>query len=170
MVRWLFLFFVCFGFGILFGNICNQEESLSFRWNTLFYPPIDQRLFFYYCMKERFPGMLLLLITGPCFLGVGLAHLSVAWRGFSFGTMLSLAVVRMGVRGLGIGICAMLPHYLIYIPVLIGAWKLIWTFHHYGGKKIVNYVLCCIGLLLLYSVGIFIEAYGNPYLLKILLT
>lgn len=167
--RWLFLFLVCFCLGILFGNFYGGEESLYYRWSRFPYQTIDTRQFFFYCVKERLPGVVFLLLVGPSFLGIWMVYLSIAWYGFSLGAMLTLAVLRMGIRGLGIGVCAMMPQFLIYIPAAVCLWKLILSYHKYGNGKISRYLICSLCLFAFFLIGTFTEGYGNPIILKFIL-
>lgn len=93
----------------------------------------------------------------PCFYGMA------AYYGLSAGMILSLTTCQKGLMGLPCYLATLLPHFLIYIPVwiILAVWA--------GDRTSKIRILPMIGLILLTSLGAFLEAYINPYFLQILL-
>jgi len=173
----LFLLFFLAGFaaGVVFGCTFGADYRdyagilSEYYMSRYSYMEPDRKGLFLHLLKERMlPAVLLLMSagSGPVML-VMLGYL--AWLGFSFGTTLTLSVVRFGGKGLLLCAAAMLPQYILYVS----AWYLLVLRSNecFGGRSGRFYLskhgrvgdaLSYLGILILLVVGILSETLINP--------
>lgn len=172
--RWLFLFFISFFLGILYANFYGREANLNYIISQYKYKDVDSSGLFLYCLGKRMMPVLFLGIMGVSFLEIPMIYLSILWQGFSFGVLLSIVVMKLSLKGIIIGIAAILPQFLIYVPVYIYLYRLCYeqcssmygTKYLNGKKSLLRYIAIFVVLLIFLTGGIFLESYVNPILLK----
>lgn len=142
------------------------------------YVTIENLELFYYIFRRRAITMVAIWAMGFSALGVGLVWICVAWFGFSLGTLLTASVIRFGIRGVLFSVGAILPHYIVYIPVWILLIRKVYgtclriyyplkVTESISRKKIyIEYVGVFILLFLVCVVGMLLESYVNPILFK----
>lgn len=107
-----------------------------------------------------------LLITGLSF--TKLRRISafsfLAWTGFSSGMLLSMAVLSMGIKGSILCVVGILPHFLFYIPAYIIVLWYCCTYpvNRWNRQK-------TIFVILMMMLGMILEAYVAPILMKLFL-
>ena len=83
------------------------------------------------------------------------------WTGFSSGIVLSMAVLEMGMRGIGLCVVGVLPQFLLYISSYMVLLWYCWIYpqNRWNREKTVFVVLTM-------GIGMLLEAYVNPILVK----
>ncbi|MFP3154581.1 stage II sporulation protein M [Lachnospiraceae bacterium ZAX-1] len=177
------LFLGCFIVGIICANLLGKEKLDSFGiLNEYFiekfkYTTIRQESLFYYILEARLPIMALLLLLVFTVFGIVFGMLFIGWQGFAAGFLISVALIKYGLKGLLLVGGAAFPQYIIYIPVYmiylhlaVFTQKKIAASKEEGGSgRPKAYVACFIAVVLIlgaYIIGIFLESYVNPPLLK----
>lgn len=177
--RILFLFVIGFILGIVTGNffIGNGDNETgvmsSYFLNKFQYLEIDGSQLFFYVCEERMQDFLILALLGITNIGGIMISLTTMWMGVCLGSFLSICVMRMGIVGLGIGVVSMFPQYMIYVPVYILVFLCIRkmeqskkSMKNDTKKTILVYCGSMVLCLLLMLLGILLESYVNPMLLK----
>lgn len=170
-------FFLCFVLGIFGANLLLKGQGGGTGWSAYWMESLQYRQirtgdFFAYLLSERMPIFLLFLLLAFTNLSLVLGILYIGWQGFCVGTLMSLAVMTYGIKGILLILIGMLPHYILYFGLLF---FYLWLMREKrngqrlpqaAGKRRV--CLCLLGLLLLiiFMTGIFLESYVNPYFLK----
>lgn len=184
--RWLFFFLLGICLGILFANLLGNRYidkiSLLSDYMLLKYQRMDlqQEKLFRYCLEARVLPMCYIWVFGLTMFAAVVGYLYVMWFGFTAGALLSIATMRFGAKGVLLCLCGVLPQYIIYVPLMLallavssgtgmrlyGRGGMRGTV--YGGKRklIGTYFLVFLLLLVVCIMGIFLESYVNPFLLK----
>lgn len=174
--------FLCFLAGIFCANQIGAQTLGSFGiWNTYFiekfkYARIQSADLFYHVLKTRMPLLLFLLVLSMTGWGQAAGTAFLAWQGFAGGFLITASVMAYGAKGILLILTAILPQYLLYIPVylsylsLASFWKTRVVVAD-GGKagRMRGYLLfasLCLCMVSIYLTGIFLESYVNPFLLK----
>lgn len=169
--------------GIFLANLMGREAvSNAGILNDYFvekfqYTEINGQKLFFYILGERMPLLLLLLFLTLTTLGMIGGILMLGWQGFSVGFMLSAAIAKYGVKGILLVLGGLFPQYLFYFAVYI----LYCYFAAYlrqrlnrskmGSNSERGYIfgawlIAVVGILLIFIMGIFLESYINPIILK----
>jgi stage II sporulation protein M len=137
---------------------------------------LEGKEFFREVLMRRGCVFVLLALSGLTIFG---APLSVVWMllaGGWMGFLLTLAVLEFGLYGILYGLGMLLPQYLVYLPVwfvflpIVNAQaQEIWRRRGILPQKILPYAGRVLIFGIVYFAGIFLEAYGNPLFLRILL-
>ena len=138
------------------------------------YLKINVSELFFFILGKRMKWVFLLWITGFTPAGIPCAVVYVLWIGFSMGTLMGTAILRLGWKGVFFCAAAFFPQALVYIPVCI--------FFLYGicryadvrrrGKQphmkneMAGYVLLLVGVCLCVVFGILIESSLNPWCVR----
>ena len=130
---------------------------------------VDGNHLFGYLLKGRSVSLFFVWILGSSFLGRILIYLVLLWSGFSVGIYATAGLMKRGISGLGFCIAAVFPQMLFYIPafamVLIQAFVLSEK-KEMGKERILKYgVILFVSFLLLF-LGVLMESYVNPAILK----
>lgn len=169
--------------GIFLANLMGREAvSNAGILNDYFvekfqYTEINGQKLFFYILGERIPLLILLLFLTLTTLGMIGGILMLGWQGFSVGFMLSAAIAKYGVKGILLVLGGLFPQYLFYFAVYI----LYCYFAAYlrqrlnrskmGSNSERGYIfgawlIAVVGILLIFIMGIFLESYINPVILK----
>lgn len=176
--RFLLSFLGGFFAGIIYGWIFapGYIEQIGFLSDSFLLgylkEDIDGNHLFGYLLKGRSVSLFSVWILGSSFLGGILIYLVLLWTGFSVGLYLTAGLVKRGISGLGFCIAAVFPQMLFYIPafglVLIQAFVLSGK-REMGRERVLRYgVILFVSFLLLF-LGVLMESYVNPAILKKLL-
>lgn len=130
---------------------------------------IDGNHLFGYLLKGRGASLFSVWLLGSSFLGRVLIYLVLLWSGFSVGLYLTAGLVKRGISGLGFCIAAAFPQMLFYIPafglVLIQSFILSGK-QEMGKERALRYGIILFVSFLLLFLGVLMESYVNPSILK----
>ncbi|MCI8428980.1 MAG: stage II sporulation protein M [Lachnospiraceae bacterium] len=162
----LILFFAGLLAGILFVHTLSDDSFAGifseYFLNQYASLEIDSRKLFRYVFGYRCGQYALLVCCGavsaaPVLLGASLFFLGMTW-----GTMISVSTVRLGLKGVLICVAGVIPQILFYLPAF--GWILLWIWN--GGSSRKKYwFFSGAGFFFLLS-GIVTEVYLNPLLLQ----
>ena len=128
--KWLFLFAAGFMAGIFLININSNlfvGENRIFNTsslNRLKYLEIENGTFFRYVTAGRFRDYLMLGLLSTTYFGIIASYGAAAWQGMMMGMVITVAVIRFGIRGLLLVMTSFFPHQLLLLPA--GAMMLMW--------------------------------------------
>ena len=170
--RQFFVLFLVLGFisGILYENIFARQ----YLWTTGIFSDyflqqykqteIVAEEYVWYIAKLRVLPFVLICILGCAKWKRILVGIVVSWTGFSLGTLIVSAIMRLGIKGILLCIIGLFPHMIFYVfSYLILLWYLykypdaIWNM-----KKTIT-----VGVA--FAVGIILEGYVNTVLMKFLI-
>lgn len=121
-----------------------------------------------YILKSRLLMLVFLWLMGLTVIGSMTVLLFSLWAGFSFGLIVTMAVVKLGMAGILLCIISMLPQYLVYFPAFL--FGLLRIYEMAQAKKRNGAYAGAFGLtFLLVLAGAILESYAAPLLLKMLL-
>lgn len=164
--------------GILFTNIFGKAYILGvgllgeyfllhFRYTQINYSRLLS-----YVFQERIKWFLIVSILGITNIAIPVIGAVFVWLGFSSGVLLSVSILKFGIKGIIICLSAVFPQFLIYIPVyLIYSDKLLdmkLTNKNTAWRKqrVMQYVLFLLIGVLVMMIGVVLETYVNPIILK----
>lgn len=126
---------------------------------------VDAREYIWYLLRVR--ALPFLVLAGLSFTKVRKvsAVLFLIWTGISGGIFISMAVLNLGIRGSLLCITGLFPQFLFYIPAYLMLLRHCCTFpqSQWNRQKTVF-------VSLMMSVGILLELYVNPVIVKAFLT
>ena len=130
---------------------------------------VDGNHLFGYLLKGRSVSLFSVWLLGSSFLGRILVYLVLLWSGFSVGLYLMAGLMKRGISGLGFCIAAVFPQMLFYIPafglVLIQSFILSEK-REMGRERVLRYGIILFVSFLLLFLGVLMESYVNPAILK----
>jgi len=172
--------FLC---GVVCANIMGVAFAKDFGLINTFYmdryvytDTLEKELFVY-LFYQRVPEMLLLIILSIGIYKTLVVDCYMAYICFSAGFLSVISIMNYGIAGIGLAIALYFPHWILYISML-GIWQNSLLYYKqkkkYSGlyasnQKKTVVVPFCIGMLGVFvclNVGIFLESYVNPYILK----
>ena len=119
----LLLFAAGFVLGTVFANLAYQNrgqdvtELQMFSLEAVGSAVPDSKDYFFYLLPRRLAGMAVLQVIGATVLGVPLVIAELLGYGFFFGTFLGIALLQNGIRGMLLFAAALLPQYLLLLPI-----------------------------------------------------
>ena len=181
----LILFIIGICGGILLANLVKSEllsgtELLGE--NALLqvrYAVIDSKSLFLRLLGQRLGEAILLMLLSTTFLGLAAVWFYAFRYGLSLGLSLTVLLAEHGIRGLLLLVAGLLPQMLVYVPVwallLALAERTCRRLYYLNGneglaglKRMGIHLSAQTGLLLfMLAVGCWLEAYVNPYLLRL---
>lgn len=165
-----FVLFYMLGFliGILYANLLSKDYITNLGiFNDYFLKQymlseVDTAGYFWYILKIRIMPVIFVGALGCTRIRKGIVVGVILWTGFSSGMMLTVAVMKMGVKGIILCIIALIPQFLFYIA----AWLiLLWFLFCYPEVKWNSSKMISFALLM--AMGILLECYVNPVLVKL---
>ncbi len=126
---------------------------------------IDVREYLPYLLRLRLSPLLALAALSFTKVRKPAAVLFLVWTGFSGGVLISSAAAGLGIRGTFLCVTALLPQFLCYIPAYL---ILLW--YCYSAPRTQWNRQKTIFLVLAMSVGIILELYVNPVLVRAFLS
>ena len=154
--------------GILYANIVGgnapdssgifQEYFLRQYMQT----EINVKEYFFYLLQLRLFPLSLLAIAGCSRFKSSAAAVFLLWTGFSGGIVAVAAVLNLGMKGMLICIAGMFPHMIAYG---FGYAILLWYLYGYPQIRWNIWKSTTVGGIFL--IGIFMEAYVNPDIMKL---
>lgn len=177
--RFLFCFVGGLLVGIIYGWIFapGYIEQVGFLSDAFLLNYLKKEIngnhLFGYLLKGRSVSLFLLWILGSSFLGGVMIYLVLIWSGFSVGLYLMAGLVKRGVSGLGFCIAAVFPQMIFYIPafglILLQAFVLSGK-REMGKERIIRYGIILFVSFLLLFLGVLMESYVNPAILRKMLS
>ncbi len=186
----LYLFMTGLFLGIILVNIRHDvwmdEDGLlnTAMMKQLQSSELDGSYLFGYILKHRVSTILILCVLASTMIGFPIVCGYVCYLGASAGCILSIAVIRYGVRGLFFMAASVFPQALLLVPgyFLLFQWGMECNRSLYGktdgfegryliGKQfILKKVISLAGILFLIILGCMIESYVNPQIVHYILT
>lgn len=178
------IFMAGFLLGILYTNLLGREymdsSSLfgSYYLNSYQYIEVVSSDLFWFILQKRIMPMVIVWVLGVTALGQAAVIGVLAWVGFSGGMLVSMAVMQFGFKGLLLCLGGLFPQYLIYVPaVFLLLHKVYAMSKSYArekaeagaGQLLLPYALSLIFILLFLLLGVILESYVNPSILKLVL-
>lgn len=166
------VFFLGFAMGIILINILgrgylSEAGILSEYFLSQYkYMEINALDLFFYIMEKRIKWEVIVWVLGYTAIGVPCAVAFILWFGFAAGVLLSISVLKMGGAGILFCLAATLPQMLIYIPVWFMLIYNVYKKRERKGSANWSYALVGVGALLFTGVGVLVESYINPLLLR----
>lgn len=162
------IFGVCFLLGVILITILSKGKTPE---NTLFNKSLsltileqgwNKKALFLQCLYSRGMIMLLLILLAYTSLRKITFRIITAWMGFSFGMLFKLFFCWCGVSGIGLLMVSVLPQVLFY-------WMAYGLLYWEMDKRQMRIANSPVGLFLVIGVvimGIWVESYVNPFLLR----
>ena len=126
-----------------------------------------------YVLKMRGSVFLIIALCGLSVFGVPLAVLVSLIKGIEVGMILTISILQFGLAGVIMGAGLLLPQYLLYIPAicyLLSAVYFqsveIWRNKGLFPQKIYGYIMHIFLAGTVYTAGIFLEVYCNPWVFQ----
>lgn len=182
--KWIFLFMAGFMAGIFLINMNSNffvgEDGIysTGTINRLKYLEIENSTFFRYVTAGRFKDYLLLGLMSTTYLGIVIAYGVAALQGMMLGMVITVAVIRFGLKGILLVLSSFFPHQLLLLPA--GAMMLIWCCQNcrvlyfdrrtvWNGelkkKYFLRQLIMLVWILMVVMIGCILESYVNPMLL-----
>jgi stage II sporulation protein M len=133
----------------LFSENSLNELGMQLETNT-------QRIMFLVIHRIKFIAMFFLLSTTS--LGSFYVYANVLWFGVSSGFLLTMVMIRYGLKGILLLTAGMFPHYLIYVPAVILTMQLSKEKRMWNGRFLIQFLV----ITLVVVIGCFLEGYINP--------
>jgi len=184
--KWMFVFLAGMCIGILAANLFCEDYSSQVIILSAYllekYPAmnIEGARLFQYCIQIRLMPVLYIGIFSLTMFGGIYLMGYLLWLGFAFGALLSAATIRFGLKGILLCVVGMLPQFLVYVPVTAAAlyygneiYNRLYVEYESGiqagrGKRsfFLRYALIFMILFVVSIIGVFLESYVNPLILK----
>lgn len=167
-------FMTGFVLGVLYMILLGNAENSNMLMSSYFFSKYQYMEFapmqlFGYILKSRLSLLIFLWLMGLTVVGSMTVLLFGLWAGFSFGLILTMAVIKLGIAGILLCVISMFPQYLIYFPAFL--YGLLRIYEMSQQKKWNSAYLVSFGLTaVLIVAGVLLESYVNPALLKLLLS
>lgn len=154
--------------GILYANLIAQESIMQmgiFAENHLT-ESVKVRVpgleYIWYIVRMRLLPLCILTLAGATRWKKTSAVLFFLWTGFLAGVLFCAAVLQLGIKGIFICVLALLPHMPFYVAAYVAI--LIYLLNY----PVVNRwnINKTTGVLILYAIGIFLECYVSPAVLR----
>lgn len=138
--------------GIFSEYFLNQYASLR----------IDYEKLLRYVVNCRCGQYALLVCCGALAVAPFLFGMLIFVFGMTWGSMISISTVRLGLKGVVICVAGVIPQLLFYAPAF--GWLLLWIWRH-GNNRKKYFFLAAAGFFFLF-LGIITEVYINPLILQ----
>ena len=181
----LILFIIGICGGILLANLVKSEllSGMELLGDSALlqvrYAVIDSKSLFLHLLGQRLGEAVLLILLSTTFLGLAAVWFYAFRYGLSLGLLLTILLAGHGIKGLLLLIAGLLPQMLVYIPVwallLALAERTCRRLYYLNGnegltglKRMAVHLSAQAGLLLfVLAAGCWLEAYVNPFLLRL---
>lgn len=147
--------------------------------NRMKYLEIENGAFFRYVMTGRLKRYLLLAVLSTTYFGIVASYSVATWQGMMMGMVITVAVIRFGIKGMLLVITSFFPHQLLLLPA--GAMMLIWCYQNCvllyfsegnawirekKRKYLLRQFMLLLWILTVVIIGCILESYVNPILLS----
>ena len=182
--KWILLFLAGFMAGVFLINMNSSlfvgESGILSNGtiNRLKYLEIESSTFFQFVTAGRFKEYLLLGLLSTTYFGIVIAYGVAAFQGMMLGMVITVAVIRFGLKGILLVLFSFFPHQLLLLPA--GAMMLIWCCQNcrvlYFDKRavwnrelkkkyVIRQMILLVWILVVVMIGCILESYVNPMLL-----
>ncbi len=162
----LILFFAGILAGILFVQTLSDDSFAGifseYFLNQYAALEIDGKKLFRYVGGYRCGQYALLVCCGAVSAAPVLMGLFLFFLGMTWGTMISVSTVRLGLKGVLICVAGVIPQILFYLPAF--GWFLLWLWNGSSSRK--KYLFFAGAGFFFLLFGIVTEVYLNPLLLQ----
>lgn len=160
--------------GVLLSNLCFQEDlQTAGTYGSAFirgYPSayVDRLGLFLYLVRVRLTVVIALIVVGSRAWGAVVALVYCVWLGYSGGTLMAAAVMQGGIAELLYTLAMTMPQALVYLPALCLLYYAVirrgdrFSSDAMGRRR---YRRLSAAVVVLYLIGILLEAFVNPLLL-----
>lgn len=179
-------FFGCFCLGIILVNIIASEylsemgmfgDYFLMQFKSV---ELNTQSLFFYVFEKRMLFLIFLFVVGFTSIGCICSYICIGWFGLCSGLLLSLAAKEQGVIGMFICFLGVMPQFIIYVPFgylfLKKMYRISSQLHFqntagmlergYKRQIILSYFLVFLLTVVLYFIGVLLESYVNPVILK----
>lgn len=179
----VYLFMIGLFLGIIFVNFRHEvwirEEGLL---NAAILEQMrssepDSGFLLGYVLKHRLLVIFFLMILSSTIIGFPIICGYVCYLGASAGCLLSVAVIRYGIRGLFFVAAGVFPQAFLLVPgyLLLFLWGMERTggneyeYNFYGKQFVIKKGIQLLGILVIVLAGCLLESYVNPFVLQFFL-
>lgn len=173
--RFLSLFLIGLFGGLIYGWLFAPDyiEKVGFLSDAFLLAylkqDIEKNQLFSYLLKGRMISLVFIWLLGSSVLGNVLIFGALIWSGFSVGLYVMAGFFKRGISGLGFCVAAVFPQILFYLPayglVFMAAYKIIGR-RDVRKEGVIKYCIVLFASFLLLFLGILMESYVNPAILK----
>ena len=110
------IFIINAGGSSLLGKIGLLDESSLYQMK---YMSVENSSFLVYVLKKRLGFVIGIILLASTYLGVAAVYTYAGWLGCSLGMILSVAIMRYGVKGVVLMLVMAFPQYICYVPAWI---------------------------------------------------
>ncbi len=156
--------------GIVYANLMSKDLTAGMGiFNEYFLSQytqteIDTAEYLWYIIRIRVMPAALLAALGCTRLRKGVVAVFLAWTGFCCGMIMTLAVLKIGIKGLVLCLIALIPHIIFYAA---GYLILVWYLFTYPESRWNLSKMVSMGLFI--AVGVLLECYVNPIIMEMFL-
>lgn len=169
--QFVIFYMVGFVIGIFYANIIAKNYLMAggvfsdYYLNQYANMDIVLEDYLLYIMRIRLLPLGLIAILACTKLKKVTAIGAMAWTGFLSGVILVEAIMKMGVKGIALCLLGVMPQFIFYA---LGYIIILWTLYTYPNTK--WNVKKTVFVLLMIGIGIIMEGYVNPILMKMFLS
>ena len=177
------LFLAGFFIGMLIPNLSyrfswkQQAFSAIYLLNTYGKQNISGTEYLRELLQLRGAFFFLALFCGFTVFGVPVAVMAMLFAGIGIGMVFSMSILQFGLAGGAVAIGLLFPQYVLYLPVWGSVYELvykesrgIWRNHGIFPGKIKQYLIKSLWCTILFALGILLEWYVNPWILRQILS
>lgn len=154
--------------GIIYGNLFAKEYILSLGIFSEYFleqysgVSLNTEEYIWYVVRMRTTPIIFLVLACCTKYKKIIAGLFVVWTGFSFGLILTTAVLKLKIQGIILCLISILPHFVPYIAgyLMVILYYICYPNSKWTGAKTISFIL----FLLL---GIITECYINPVIMDL---
>lgn len=171
--RKIFTALILSGFlsGIIYGNVIAKEYILSlgifdeYLLNQYSRLNVNIEEYIWYIIRIRITPVIFLLLAGCTKYRKIIISLFIVWTGFSFGLILTAAIIRLQAKGIIVCLISILPHFICYIGgyLMLLIYYISYPNSRWTGAKTISFIL-------FWLLGVVSECYINPGLIELVFT
>lgn len=169
--KWFALFYMLgFFVGILYTNIVSKDYVAAmgifneYFLNQYMQTDIVEQEYMWYILRVRVVPIAMVAVLGTLKIRKGVVIAFLLWTGLLSGMLFTSSVMKMGIKGIILCLVSVIPQFVFY---LIGYVILLWQLYAYPKTR---WNLSKIAVVILaVGVGMILECYVNPVLVKMFL-
>lgn len=154
--------------GIIYGNLIAKEYILSTGIFDQYYldqyskVSINANEYIWYIFRMRITPILFLLFAGCTKYKKIVSGIFIIWTGFSFGMIITTAVLKLKIQGVVLCMVSILPHFICYIAgyLMLLIYYMSYPNSRWSAAKTIS-------LILFWLLGIITECYINPVMIDL---
>lgn len=156
--------------GIIYGNVFAKEYILSMgifdEYLLSQYSGLNVRIeeYIWYIIRVRIVPVIFLIFAGCTKYKKIASSVFIVWTGFSFGLILTSAIIRLQIKGIIVCLISILPHFICYIG---GYLMLLIYYMTYPNSRWTT--MKTFSFILFWLLGVISECYINPGLIELVI-